>query len=103
MHPAVLRESHQNPQASPKDADIAQRATGKRQRGFAVRIRRKPAPLTGQLEATVGTKVMCYRSQYPRTHRRVIQGPLFMAPGNSDYSRKKRAKQRLNPKLILFA
>lgn len=80
---------------------------GQLERGFAVGIRRKPTPLTGQLEATVGTKVMCYRcsrgrGQYPRTHKRVSQGPLLMAPRNPDYSRKKRAKQRLNPKLTLF-
>lgn len=75
-------------------------AAGKRQRGFAVGIRRKPTPLTGQLEATAGTKVSCYRcsrgrGQYSRTHKRLSKGPLLMGPGNPDYSRKKKAKQRL--------
>ena len=59
------------------------------------------------LEATVGTNVMCYRcirgrGQYPKTHNRVHKVSLLMAPGNVDYHRKKRAKQRLNPKLTMF-
>lgn len=105
--PSVGGESHQNPQASPRDADVAQTAAGKRQRGFAIGIRRKPTPLTGKLEATVRTKVTSYRcsrgrGQYPRTHKRLSKGPLLIGLGNPDYSRKKKAKQRLKPKLALL-
>lgn len=54
------------------------------------------------MEATVGTKVTCYRcsrdrSQYPGIHDGVSKMRLLTAPRDRDYPRKKKAKQKFFP------
>lgn len=88
--------------ASPKKrCRCGQRASVKEARGFAFGTEKTNSddPVTGSRRRDQGhaTDALGQRSIW----HRVYKVPLLMAP-NMDYPRRIRAKQRLNPKLIVF-
>ena len=90
-----------------RDVDGSQSAAGKEAKRLCRRAKEKANSIDPATEATVGTKVTCYRyrgggGQYPRAHDRIGKVHPLMAPGNTDYPRKKRTRQKLNPDLTAF-
>lgn len=95
------------PMLPKRNVNGSQSAAGKEAKRLCRRAKEKANSIDLATEATVGTKVTCYRyrggrGQYPRAHDRIGKVHPLMAPGNIDYPRKKRTRQKLNPDLTAF-
>lgn len=87
-----------------RDVDMAWRAAGKEVKRLCSWDQEKTNSVALATLSHSGSKIMCYRagqSPIPQNPQQSQRGALLMSP-ETDYPRKKREKQRLNPKLAMF-